>query len=276
MQALNIANEALDSILGNLRTALRISIPVLLLVLIVSAILSFDFWQALMMGGEAGADSILRAPFGVIRIIFLPLLLIGIGMYWVTVAWHRFIILNEQPNGMLPKLHFGRIWAYFWRLIVLTFLCGVVVALPLAVLSSLMGGSGRINVSDYSEALAGGPVTVFFNFIGTTLFAYAFFRYSPFLVAAAVGQPMMASTGRESTYLARFDIFLLAVGYAVMSLVYTLVGGGMALGFWPIDLAIILVLQWITFMFTISLLTTLYQKSVAYYSSTGQADYLND
>ncbi|MCF6316632.1 MAG: hypothetical protein L3J30_10190 [Marinosulfonomonas sp.] len=272
MRAMDIANDALDSVLGDFKIALKISIPVMLLNLVVSAIFGFDFWQALFSGDGRGAQAIMDAPYGAIKIIIIPLLFVLLSMYWVTVAWHRFVILDEQPSGMFPKLHLGRIWAYIWRLLVLTIVIAFVIALPLALLSSILGGGGKINIANYSEALARGPVAVVFNLIGTILFAYVFLRYSPFLVAAAIGKPIAAASGREATYWAKKDIFLLAVGYAVMSLVYTLIGGGLSTGLWQIDLAIILALQWVAFMFTISLLTTLYQKSVAYYSESGQED----
>lgn len=272
MQAMDIANDALDKVLGNIKTALQISIPILLLVLIIVAAISFSFWQAVYSGNDSGVRDFMSALMGVARVVVIPVILIVIGLYWVTVAWHRFVILDEKPAGILPNLHFGCIWGYLWRLVVLSFVIGIVIGLPLAILSNVVGGGGQINIADYSEALKAGPVAVIINMVGTAAFAYVFIRYSPFLVAAAIGQPIKASTARESTYWARKAIFVLAIGYAVMSLVSTFIGGGLSTGFWPIDLAIILALQWVAFMFTVSLLTTLYQKSVAYYSDNEETD----
>lgn len=275
MQAMEIANDALDSVLGNLKAALRFSIPILLLNIGLIGLLSYDFWQVALSGNSFGAQAILNDPFGTTRVIVIPLLVLVISLYWVTVAWHRFVILDEQPNKILPKLHLGRIWAYVWRLLVLAIAIGFVVGVPLAIVSSMMGGAGKINVADYSQALARGPVDVVFNAIGTTLFAYAFMRYSPWLVAAAVGAPIKASTGREATYWARKDIFVLAIGYAAVALIGALLGNGFQFGFWPIDLSIAFALRWVTFMFSISLLTTLYQKSAAYYSND-ETTFLDD
>lgn len=276
MQAMEIANDALDSVLGNLKAALKFSIPILLLNIGLIAVLSYDFWQTALSGNSFGAQAILNDPFGTTRVIVIPILVLVISLYWVTVAWHRFVILDEQPNRILPKIHLGRIWAYIWRLLVLAIVIAFVVGVPIAILASLFGGTGKINFADYSEALAKGPVDVVFNVLGTIAFAYAFMRYSPWLVAAAVGAPIMASTGRESTYWARKDIFILAIGYAVVALIGALLGNGFQFGFWPIDLSIAFALRWVTFMFSISLLTTLYQKSVAYYSSNGQLDRIED
>jgi len=44
MQAMDIANDALDSVLGNFKAALKITLPVLLLNLGLIALLSYDFW----------------------------------------------------------------------------------------------------------------------------------------------------------------------------------------------------------------------------------------
>lgn len=262
MQAMDIANDALDSVLGNYKAALKITVPILGLGLGLIALLSFDFWQTALSGNGFGARAILKDPFGTVRVVLIPLLIVITSLYWVTITWHRFIILDEQPRGVLPKLHLGSIWAYIWRLSVLSFVIGFMTAVPLATLSRIFGGNGRINIANYADALASGPVAVIFNILGTIFFTYAFLRYSPFLVAAAIGKPIMASTGRQASLWARNDIALMAVGYALVTLVYALVGAGVSSGFWQIDLAIVLALQWVAFMFTISLLTTLYQKSV--------------
>ncbi len=267
MQAMEIANDALDSVLGNLKAALRFSIPILLLNIGVIGLLSYDFWQVALSGNSFGAQAILNDPFGTTRVIVIPLLVLVISLYWVTVAWHRFVILDEQPNKILPKLQLGRIWAYIWRLLVLVIVIAFVVGVPIAILANLFGGSGRINFADYSEALARGPVDVVFNVIGTTAFAYAFMRYSPWLVAAAVGRPISAGTARRATFWARKSIFVLAIGYAIVALIIGVLGSGFQFGFWPVDLPISFALRWVTFMFSISLLTTLYQKNVAVYSN---------
>ena len=272
MQALAIANEALDSVLGNLKVALRISVPVALLNLVLVAVLGFDFWQAVIAGNEQKLDQIMAGPFALWRVFVIPVIAFVVSIYWVTVAWHRFVILDEQPGAIFPEFSLGLIWAYVWRLLVLTILIVLIALLPLAFLSSAMGGGGSINVADYSQALAAGPLAVVLNVIGTVIFAYAFLRYSPFLVAAAIDAPIRAATGRESTLWARGDIFLLACGYAIMSFITTFVGAGLQFGFWPVDLAIIVALQWVAFMFTVSLLTTLYQKSVDYYSDNEETD----
>jgi len=270
MQAMDIANDALDKVLGNIKTALQISIPILLLILIIVAAISFPFWQAVYSGSDSGARAFMSAPMGMARVFVIPVILIIIGLYWITVAWHRFVILDEKPAGILPKLHLGCIWGYLWRLIVLSFVIGIVIGVPLAILSNVVGGGGKINIADYSDALKIGPVAVIINMVGTAAFAYVFIRYSPFLVAAAIGQPIKASTGRESTYWARKAIFVLAIGYAVMSLVSGFIGGGLSTGFWQVDLAIVLALQWVAFMFTISLLTTIYQKSAQQYADSSE------
>ncbi|MCP5038146.1 MAG: hypothetical protein GY945_11170 [Rhodobacteraceae bacterium] len=276
MRAMDIANHALDSVLGNYKSALKITVPVLLVALGIIALMSYDFWQAAFLGNQFGTRAILNDSFGTMRVIFIPLVVAITGFYWVTVAWHRFVILDEQPNGILPKLHLGRIWAYVWRLFLLSVVIGFAVVLPLAILSRIFGAGGEINIANYSQALVNGPLAVVFNVIGTAAFAYAFLRYSPFLVAAAIGAPIKAATGRESTFWAKKDIAQMAVGYALVTLVYSVVGGGLSSGIWQVDLAIILAMQWVALMFTISLLTTLYQKSAANYSDTGQMDRLKD
>ena len=276
MQAMDIANEALDSVLGKYKAALKISLPIMVLNIGLIALLSYDFWQAVFFDNQFGAEVILSGSFGTVRVILIPLFLTIISFYWVTVAWHRFIILDEPLRGVFPKLHLKSIWAYMWRLFVLALALGFVVGVPLLLLSSAVGGGGQLEIGGYSKALQRGPLDVIINMIGTAVFTYAFLRYSPLLVAAAIGQPIRPASGWESTYWARSAIALLAIGYAVVSLIYPLVGGGLSTGIWQVDLVIFLGLQWVGFMFTISLLTTLYQKSVVNYSEAGQTDYIKN
>lgn len=259
MRALQIANEAFDSITHNLGAALRISLTVFLFIILLTGVLGFDFWQALFSGHVMKADFLIKSH--PIRIVLVPLFVFLVGLYWITVAWHRFVILKEKPTGILPKFNGGRIWAYFWRLVVLSFVIGFVGLLPLVLISSSITGASSVNIGDYSNAIETGFIGIIINMIGTAIFAYAFLRYSPFLVAAAIDQPILAKTARASTYWARWDIFLMAVGYSVVTLINAVAGSGFATGFWPIDLFIVLAIQWAAFMFTISLLTTLYQKS---------------
>lgn len=271
MQAMDIANEALDSVLGNVKTALRISIPIFLFCFALAALMGFDFWKVFLSSQDKEQLSLIMQPrFSTLRVFIIPVIVLVGSMYWITVAWHRFIILGEQPRGILPKLHLGRIWAYIWRLMVLTIVIGLVGILPLAILSSAVGG-GKVDVANYSEALAIGPIAVVMNALGTIVFAYAFMRYSPFLVAAAIGKPIWAASGRKATYWIRKDIFLLSIGYAVVTLLSTIVGAGVSVGILYIDLGITLGFHWIAFMFSISLITTLYQQSAEHHVGTEMA-----
>lgn len=51
------------------------------------------------------------------------------------------------------------------------------VGVPLGILSSIFDGAGRINFSNYSEALAKRPVDVVINAAGTITLAYIVMRY---------------------------------------------------------------------------------------------------
>ncbi len=112
MQAMDIANDALDKVLENIKTAFQLSIPVLSIVLIISAAFSFSFWLAVYSGNDSGVRAFMSAPLGMARAFAIPVLLIVIGVYWITVAWHRFVILEEKPAGILPKLHLGLSMAF--------------------------------------------------------------------------------------------------------------------------------------------------------------------
>ena len=59
-------------------------------------------------------------------LVFLPLLFIaGACALWFIVNWHRFILLEEYPEGWMPKFHGDRVLSYLGHslLLVIVMLC---------------------------------------------------------------------------------------------------------------------------------------------------------
>lgn len=132
--AFRILIHALRMLTGNLSVALRIAAPVFI------ADLAFNFY----MGSEAlippdfDARSDLLGPY--LGKMALGGLLTGIFMLWTAVAWHRFILLEDAPQGPLafPKLDgMGR---YFVGLLV-TLLAMLLPVLPVAIIGGIVAGT---------------------------------------------------------------------------------------------------------------------------------------
>ena len=66
----------------------------------------------------------------VILVGLLMMLTFWVCLLWVTVAWHRFILLEEYAKGLLPSFRFDRITAYFGTALAI----GLMVGLPTIVL----------------------------------------------------------------------------------------------------------------------------------------------
>jgi hypothetical protein len=63
------------------------------------------------------------------------------------------------------------------------------------------------------------------------------------------------------TFPGRQIIFQLALGYGVVTLVWAFIGG-LGLGQWLIELAVGLFFSWVAFIFSITLLTSIYEVFV--------------
>jgi len=114
---------------------------------------------------------------------FLFLVIMWICLLWVTVAWHRFVLLEEYPLGLLPKFQLDRITAYFGTL----FAIGLVTGLPVIAVVFLLGQLSGPGPS--GEAMIFG------------LMAIAMFcglRLSLTLPAAAIGKPLSIRTPASS------------------------------------------------------------------------------
>lgn len=168
--------------------------------------------------------------------------------YWVAVAWHRYVLLNEYPDAVLPAFRGGRVLAYFGRVVLLA----LVLVLPLIILgvvtANLVGGRG----GSWPVGL-----TVLFVIAGAVFF-WASTRLSMVLPAAAIGEPL----GLAGAWAATQPISL-----RVFGLLGLFFGLGVVLGIGLVGLFLIspivaligmAAIQWFLMVLGLSVLTTLY------------------
>lgn len=161
--------------------------------------------------------------------------------FWFIVSWHRFVLLEERPQGWMngPK---PQIKAYIWTALKLVFVM-FVAAIPMIILGFLVETMPIIAL----------PLLIAF---GLFLFI-AFFRVSLILPAAAVGQTLTIAEAFNETrgntgafvliILCSIGLgMLLQLGVAVLMLVPVL--GALAS----------IAAQLFTSMLNVSILTTLY------------------
>lgn len=130
MSAIEILREALFAILRNWRQAIQIFLVPIVLVIAISAGVMIFGTQAVTIDGQTVA---VPSPF---LIVLLPLFLFSI--LWPVVAWHRLLVLDDQPTGFVPPVRFKSVLRYALNLIGLGFLLSLLMLPVLAVFGPMM------------------------------------------------------------------------------------------------------------------------------------------
>jgi len=130
-----LLRHVVQQVFGNLRQAAQLTLLLFLVPLIGFIVL-------------LGGTGMSQAPGGGAILGGLLLVVAAIVAYcWAAVGWHRYVLLEETGNGVLPAWRGDRISAYFGR----AFVVGVVVVL------AVMGGSiavGLVAAITQSVAIA--------------------------------------------------------------------------------------------------------------------------
>lgn len=250
--------KAVTLVTDNLGLALRVSAVPFLLVVATSLYAFSTAPEALLSGGTGmgvglppeagdadGAVDAVGAPVaafsGAALLSALATLLVTM---WIAVAWHRATLLEDAPDGWVPRFDGGLVLGYLGRSILL----GLIVVLVTAatgfvlgvVLIPLMGAAGA-------------------GLIGTAAFFVAmilFYRLGPVLPAGAVEKPIGLGEAWRATSGATGPLVVLALLTAALSFLLQLPAGVGGLGL--LTVVYYLVVQWITVMLGVSALTVIY------------------
>lgn len=191
-----------------------------------------------------------------IGLILLSVIVSLVASLWIAVAWHRYVLEDENNGAILPAFHSDKLLSYFG----VSLLIGVIIIIPtlllIAVVSLLLfpmidvSGPNSLHLMSLILSLALIPVL------------YAFNRLSAALPAVAVGKDLSfkqawAATGNFSGAIWHLSI-LEMVAYAGL----TAVGGVV----FPETLTSLmlqsLVFGWIGTMVGVSILTTIYGVAI--------------
>lgn len=206
MTATEILREALFSILKNWRQAIQIFlIPSGIFIALFVGILFFGTQTVTIDGQTVDVPS----PF--IFVLFPVFLFL---IFWPAVAWHRLLVLDDQPKGLLPPIRPYSILRYVLNLVGLGLLVGLIM-MPLMVIV----GPILIRGID-AEAMVGGEMPPLRFFILPTLASlpalYLGIRWCLMLPGAAVDNRVglsgsWNSTSGKSTVLVFIVIFGVAI-----------------------------------------------------------------
>jgi len=150
MRAIEILRDSLFAILKNWRQAIRIFLlPLGLAIGVFVSALTFGS-QTVTIGGQAAQAP---SPF---LFVLVPVLLFLI--FWPVVAWHRLLILDDQPSGFVPPFRVKVVARYVLNVLGL----GVAYLLLMLPITAIVGQMMIIGLDLESIAARGGMLPLKF------------------------------------------------------------------------------------------------------------------
>lgn len=185
---------------------------------------------------------------GHISVIIGSNLVVLLASIWVAIEWHRFVLLGERPNSIIPPFRAELFKAYFGKSLLMTavmFAAALVVVIIATIFTALIGGAQLVPVMSI----------MILSIFGM----YAFYRASPVLPAAALGQSLTLKEAWHRTephkQLIFRTTFLMIFVTLALQIPSAFVGAG------PIGIVVSLVTGWIGLMVGVSLLSAIYELS---------------
>lgn len=241
----------------NLRDALKVSIGPYAIWVVLAVVIMGAAGVSLSTLLEGGAPTVPDSGHGMAGQAFASLLVMLALLFissWVAVAWHRFVLLEEYP-GILPALGGRPVGSYIARAIKLALLL-IVIAIPVMFILGLL----VVPLFGGPDGMATTAALVLSIIMGTFL-TWLSIRFGLVLPAISVGKPM---TFRESwrasaplsTPILSAVLILMVLSILVTEVLRLVLGGTFIFG--PLGL----VVNWISIMVGLSILTTVYGHTV--------------
>jgi len=246
--------HSIRMILGNLGSALRITIPALVWNTLMTVWMISQFGTAFVSGEWASSTPVGQmpdVPDGFWS--FLPVAAIGgiITVLWTATAWHRYILLEEHPGALGPRFNGGAIGRYL--------VSGIILSLAILGAALIIGFVGSLIIAVF--AMIGVPLFVGVALTGLLFYApvvIIFYRISPLLPSAAIGERMSIGQAFDATRGSNITMLVLAIVTIIASFVLILPAGVLTETAPVIAIVFQIILQWIALIFGISIMTTIY------------------
>lgn len=243
MLGLKIFFHAASMIFRNMSMAIRIfSVPLVAMIAVMLGLTGFE--QSL-------------GQFSIILIVLIASITL---LIWGVVAWHRYILLEERPAGLIPAFNFRLIAGYYWRGILLG-LVAIPFLMVLAFVGSIFLGVGGLEVDTSVSNLTtpSNSILVFqvFTWAITLILLVVLTRLSLILPAYALDRPIGMAESWEETQGTIFAIFVLVICLTILQWLfdysYQMIADQQLLGaLWRLATSLFLALL------NVSILTTLY------------------
>jgi len=266
MNGLTIFNHSLRQVLGNFGMAVRISWWLVLIIAVLYAtaktMLPRWFLEAIK-GNEVMAADISDADSGAVllsvAIAIAALVFVCWSISLIAIVWHRFILLEEYPEGTIPYRSEFQIGQYFWVGVGISLLAVMVVGLVSGFIAMIVGPffAGSMGQPAGFGSIGGGLAV---GILVGILIAVLYLRLALVLPALALGERLKMGQAWEISARYTGAIIVLAMMLAFINVVVPM---GLSLASWfflPGWLYVTLTLayDWFYFMLNISILSTLY------------------
>lgn len=241
-----IIAKAIGLIARNFGVAVRASAAPILLYAAIALVLAWPVIQSvrtLELG--QGIDPDVAARFTGTALLLLALY--GIAFCWVAVAWHRYVLLEEDP-GLVPTPQIGPMLRYAGTAILIGLIL-VALMIPVLFLVGLAIAALGPDVGLFMTSAFGFGIGVLVGYVGL--------RFAVALPAKAVGAAFGLGAAWRTTARASGAILTVAVLLAALNLVFQLVSGALGTLGWA-GLALGLAVTWFSTLLGVSVLTTLY------------------
>ena len=246
MQSWQILRHSISMVVNNFGVAIRLATP-----LIASMILSLIFFGQEAVGGiDYSMSDPSYDPMSAVSAGFATLIQAIAGL-WVAVAWHRYILLEETPQGILPPFHVGRVLAYFgW---------GLLLVVIIALIGGIIGGIGGLLASFGGLGSVIGVAVI----IATVLFIFYFSaRIYVILPSAAIGRTLSLSQAWNATNGYAGPIILAYFFFVLGAILSGVLVGAISMFAGLIGTFLMMALNLALIMIGMSFLTTIYGITV--------------
>lgn len=243
MSGLELFKRALGQVLRHLDEALAVS------GLIWVGLAALEIVLAVMIDRSVvGEGASAQVPPNVAMLVMLVMVGMVVASCWVAVEWHRFALLGERPTSAFPRFHGAETARYFFASLKIGLLIVLFSSIAAGVVANLLGQA-------LIEQLG---VIIVFAVIALPAF-YAFYRVSPSLTAAAIGEKVRMAEAWRSTQGIGKPIFQTVILQMLLIMFVQL--PSMVLGTGVVGTLYQLGAGWIVLMVSVSLLSTIYDLS---------------
>jgi hypothetical protein len=241
---INLFVHSVRLVLADWRNALKITGVLYLICAIPGVIVSILYPVPSNPEQFAAAAGNFAGPGIVSALLYL------VAFLWMAVAWHRYVLLDEFPSGLLPEFNGSRMLSYF----LYSLLIGIIGFAASFVIIAILG---------MFLAVAAGMIGfgLIIAIVSLAIMLIVSYRLGPILPATAVGKPITLGQAWTATNGANGAIIVLALVSAICAIVIDLpaalfsaagpVGGFLAL-LWTLGTG------WVKLIVGISILTTIY------------------